>query len=123
MTSDEKARAEFRLLSQLAADPLFQDALGRYAHANGSSMAIAIALLTAGRYWTLRTALDAAVHALRAYEFGNASPDLAGGIADLCEAALVLPAPADPAPSEPLKILSDFTEAAQQLAAPAGAPA
>jgi hypothetical protein len=123
MTPEDKARAEFKLLAQLAADPLFQAALQRYAHANGSSQGVAMALLTAGRYWTLRSALDAAVHALRSYEFGNASPDLAANMANLCEAALVLPPPAEPAPAELLKILSDFSEAARLLAAPAGAPA
>lgn len=115
MTPDEKARAEFQLLARLAEDPLFQGALGRYAHANGSSLAIAVALLTAGRYWTLRTALDAAVHALRSYEFGNASPDLARSIAELCEAALVLPAPVAPAPADLLKTLSELTEVARRL--------
>jgi hypothetical protein len=32
--------------------------------------------------------LVAAYHALRSYQFGNASPDLAAGIADLIEAEL-----------------------------------
>lgn len=126
MTPDEKARAEFKLLAQLTADPLFQAALTRYAHANGSSQGVAMALLTAGRYWTLRSALDAAVHALRSYEFGNGSPDLAASIADLCEAALVVPAPPDPAGADLVKTLSDLTDLARRLVPPAvaaGAPA
>ncbi len=115
MTPEEKARAEFRLLSQLSGDALFQGALERYAHANGSSQGVAMALLTAGRYWTLRSALDAAVHALRSYEFGNGSPDLARGVADLCQASLVLPAPGDPAPADLLKTLSELTELARAI--------
>lgn len=115
MSLEDKARAEFRLLSQLSADPLFQGALYGYAHANGSSQGVAMALLTAGRYWTLRSALDAAIHALRSYEFGNASPDLARGVADLCEASLILPAPGDPAPADLLKTLSELTELARGI--------
>jgi hypothetical protein len=115
LTPEDKARAEFQLLSQLAADPLFQGALQRYAHANGSSQSVAIALLTSGRYWTLRSALDAAVHALRSYQFSNGSPDLARGVADLCEASLILPAPGDPAPAELLKTLSELTELARAI--------
>ena len=115
MSPSEKARAEFRLLLQLARDPLFQGALQSYAHANGSSQGVAIALLTAGRYWTLRSALDAAVHALRSYQFGNGSPDLARSVADLCEASLILPAPGDPAPAELLKTLSELTELAREI--------
>lgn len=127
MTPDEKARAEFQLLHRLAEDALYQAALGRYAHANGSSTGVAMALLTAGRYWTIRSALDAAEHALRSYQLGNASPDLARGIADLCEAALILPAPVEPAPADLLKTLSELTDIARRLvpgtAAPAGASA
>lgn len=119
MSPEEKARAEFLLLAQLAADPLFQAALQRYAHANGSSQGVAIALLTAGRYWTLRSALDAAIYALRSYQFGNAAPDLACGVADLCEASLVLPAPGEPARAELLKTLSDLTELARGIVAAA----
>lgn len=125
MTPDEKARAEFQLLYRLAEDPLFQAALGRYADGKGSSHGVAMALLTAGRYWTVRTALDAAAHALRSYQYDNASPDLAGSIASLCEAALVLPAPVDPAPADLLRTLSELTEVARRLvpAPAAGGPA
>jgi hypothetical protein len=41
----------------------------------------------------LERAVYAAMHALRSYEFGNASPDLAKSVADLCEAALDLAHP------------------------------
>lgn len=118
MTTDEKARAEFQLLARLAEDPLFQESLRRYAHANGSSMGVAMALLTAGRYWTLRTALGASVHALRSYQFGNASPDLARDVADLAEAALLLPAPVEPPPADLVKTLSELTEIARRLVPP-----
>jgi hypothetical protein len=37
---------------------------------------------------TAREALQAASHALRSYQYGNASPDLAAEIADACDAAL-----------------------------------
>ena len=37
---------------------------------------------------TLREALEAASHALRSYQYGNASTELAKAIADKCDAAL-----------------------------------
>lgn len=69
-----------------------QAALQRYAQGTGSSHAVVAAVLSAARVPTLRTALTSAVHALRSYQYGNGSPDLAEATADACEPALQ-PAP------------------------------
>ncbi|PZU87897.1 MAG: hypothetical protein DI527_18180 [Chelatococcus sp.] len=82
--------SDLSIALRLRADPVFQGALERYAHAGGSSEAVAVALLTAARYFTQRAVLTSAMQALRSYEFGNASPDLARATADACELALQL---------------------------------
>lgn len=48
----------------------------------------------------MRGALLAASQALRSYQHGNASPDLAKAIADACDAALALADPARPQDDE-----------------------
>jgi hypothetical protein len=45
-------------------------------------------LMTAVNALSLREAAEAALHALRSYQYGNTAPDLAEGCADVLEAAL-----------------------------------
>ena len=76
------------LLEAVVRGEAYQGALQRYAHGNGSSDGVARTLLREARFWHQRQALRAALHALRSYETGNASPDLAKAIADICEIEL-----------------------------------
>jgi hypothetical protein len=49
----------------------------------------------------LLKATEAAFHALRSYQYGNASPELAEEVADACEAALKAEPPEEPWPWPP----------------------
>ncbi|MEN5084300.1 hypothetical protein ABE438_17605 [Bosea sp. TWI1241] len=90
---------DLAFLDRVAQDEAFQTACLRYAHANGSSHAIAFAVLTAAGAFRTRLALQGAVHALRSYEFGNAAPGLARDVADTAEALLAM-APSTPCEKE-----------------------
>lgn len=78
------------LPSRIEHDDAFQNALRRYAQANGSSARVASAASDVVRrsfepaqaVVTLRLAMISACSALRSYQYGNTSPDLAQEIAD-----------------------------------------
>jgi hypothetical protein len=48
----------------------------------------------------VEAALQAAIHALRSYQYGNGAPDLAEEVADRCERALAPKAAQDKIPQE-----------------------